>query len=267
MWCPTERRALRAGGGGEEADGQVAGSTKARGRLQNYGNRIDDDRSCGDIAVGAPWNGEADIRVASEGDSVCGVGGADIHLELEVDQFASFRRETSSNLVNASGLATFHGEEFGLDAGSGDFRLDRFRDRCDGKIQAVRNHGDRFGEADMLDHAFPHFGAKFVESHSSADFLLERKAPLGSIHDTKRFDMVDALRDSSESDDQLIHDESGIDASANQGDAGFFSGGIELRGELRIGAIGIGEFFAGGDDGRFGGEASEKLVHHFRERR
>lgn len=50
--------------GRKEADRQISGSAKTRGRVENDGDGIDDDRSGGDVAVCAAWNRQADVRMA-----------------------------------------------------------------------------------------------------------------------------------------------------------------------------------------------------------
>ena len=164
--------------------------------------------------------------------------------------------------MDTGGLAGFDGEVLRLHAGFGDHWLDGFGDFVDSDVQAVRDHGDGFRQADVLDGASVNFGAKFLDAEAGADFFLERLAAGGGVDDAYGFGVFDILRDGGEGYDELVHGEAGVDSGADQGDAPIFGGFIELRGEFRIGAIGVGQFLAGGDDAGFGFEAGEELVHH-----
>src|SRR5713101_9003950 len=65
-----EAYASGSGVRGEEADGQVAGGAQAGGGVQDYGDGVHHDRGGGDVAMGAAGNGQADVRVAGERNSV-----------------------------------------------------------------------------------------------------------------------------------------------------------------------------------------------------
>ena len=189
-----------------------------------------------------------------------------VHLQLEINQFFSARK-SARDLMNAGGLAGFHGQEFGLHAFGGDHRLDGFGDFVHRQIQAVRHHGHRFGEADVLDGSGGDFFAELIERHARADFLLQRLAPFAGVDDAQSADVIDALRLGGQRDQQLVQYESGIDAGADQRDAPIFCGGVQFCGQLRIGAIRIGQLFARGDHAGFGFQASQQLLHDLGQRR
>jgi len=92
----------------------------------------------------AAGNRQADIRVASERNGVRGILSADVHLQLEVDQFLAILGSTAGNLVNAGSLAGLDSEEFGASAFGGHFGFDSFCNGFDGKVQAIGDHGNRF---------------------------------------------------------------------------------------------------------------------------
>src|SRR5208282_2125226 len=112
-------------------------------------------------AGGAAGDDQADAGVALDFDGVGGILGSDVHLQFEIDEFFS-AAGAASDLVNAGGLAGLHGEKFGLHTFLGDDRFDGFRDLIHGQVQAVRDHGHGFGQADVLDHPFGNFDAEFL---------------------------------------------------------------------------------------------------------
>ena len=109
--------------------------------------------------------------------------------------------------------------------------------------------------------------AEFGFRHARADFLLQRQAALGSVHDAHRFGEVHALRDGGEHQDELIHHKARVDAGADESDAFLLRGGVELRGKLGVLAERIRQLLAGGNDAAACLNAGEQLVHHGRERR
>ena len=149
----------------------------------------------------------------------------------------------------------------------GDFGFDRFGDFVDRQTQAVRNHGDGFGQADVLDDAFLHLGAKFFHGHAGADFLLQRQAALCGINDAQRLGVLDALGNGRQRHDQLIHDEAGIHTGADQRHARILRRFVQFFGQVRMGAIGVGELFAGGNNAGAHIQTGEKLIHDLWQRR
>ncbi len=79
--------------------------------------------------------------------------------------------------------------------------------------------------------------------------------------------MLHSLRNGRERDDQLVHDEAGVHTGSHQGHAVFLGGFVQLCRELGMGAVGVREFFTGGNDAGADVHAREQLIDHLRQRR
>ena len=119
----------------------------------------------------------------------------------------------------------------------------------------------------MLDHARRHLGAKFLDAHSRANFVLQREAPLRRIHDAHCLRMVDPLRHCRQRHHQLVHHEPRVHARPHQRHAPILRRGIEFRRQFRIGPEGVGKLFARRNHTRFRLETFQQLIHHSRQRR
>ena len=85
--------------------------------------------------------------------------------------------------MHAGGLACGDFQKFGFYYFLCDDRLDCLGDFVHGEAERVRNHGDGFRQAVMLDHSGGNLRAKFFDGHARADFFLQRHAALAGVHD------------------------------------------------------------------------------------
>jgi len=191
---------------------------------------------------------------------------ADVHLQFHVDEFFAFE-ESACDLMDASGLAWLDREVLGVDGLGRNLGFDGFSDLINAKAKTIRNHSDGFRQADVLDGAFFDSGTEFLDGEPGANFLLQGEATLGGVDNADRGGVVDTLRNCGQGDDELIHNETGINAGTHESHTGFLGGGVELGGEFRMSAVRVRQFFTSRNDAGADVETGEQLVHHLGEGR
>src|SRR5262249_55945584 len=139
------------------------------------------------------------------------------------------------------------------------------RDRED-----AREEVERLREADVPDPARDDFALELVRREPGADLPLERNAPDRRVLTAHDLDPRDGRRDRGRERREGVHEESRIDACAEEPPAVLACEQVELLRELRVPEPGPTELLAGADDGRAAREeiAEERRAEvELRERR
>ncbi len=160
------------------------------------------------------------------------------------------------------GPARSHLQEFGAKSFARDDWLDGFRNFVDLEAEAIGHHRYRFRQSMMLDSPRGNLLFKLLGAQPCAHLLLQRQPPLRCIHDARYAYRIHSLCGGAQRQHELIHDKARIHPRADQRHAPGFRLLIQLRGQIRIFAIGIGELLTSRDHARFRGQTGGELIHH-----
>ena len=112
--------------------------------------------------------------------------------------------------------------------------------------EAVADHHQRLAEAHVLDLAGGDGGAELFLRHAGADFALQRLASRRGVLDADDVDLLHILADRGDRQRQLVHDEAGIHAGAEERDVRGAGHVVQLLADFLIERER--QLLAGGDD-------------------
>ena len=168
---------------------------------------VDDDRRRRWLARDATLDNEVYRRRACDLDLVPRPLRADRHLDDALDHLAACERPARC-LKHAGGVAV-----------RGDDRLERLLQRVELPAQPGRDEPARLLEPHVAESPRLHPLAELIERDARADFALELFAAGGHVDDAGDLHAFDLLAYAAQGDDQRVHDEAGVDAGAQHGDA------------------------------------------------
>ena len=200
-----------------------------------------------------------------DGDFVVGVGGEG-HGEVEFD-FLFAADDADGDRLHAADLAGLDGKMIATDGAFGDDGDEAFLNVIEIPSQGFGDHGDGFGQADVADGIGANQLAHGGDGHSGGDFLLQHVAPAAGVEGADDLDGGDVRADGGAGEGEDVHGKAGVDAGAEDDDAGFFGQGVERGGRFGGAQVGIRKLFATADHvDACGDEFFEGFPHGLRRR-
>ena len=114
----------------------------------------------------------------------------------------------------------------------------------------------------MLDNASRNLLFEHLRTQPCAHLPLQWQAPFRCIHNARYPYGIHSLRSSAQSQHEFIHHKARVHARADQSHAPGFRLLIQLRRQIRIFAVGIGELLARRDHAGFRSQACGQLIHY-----